>query len=302
MQASSARTIGKEEVGDWLGRLIAQAEVIAPTPAHGRRRDRSAGSPLLSRSSGTPTTRCSRRSRWCCRRRTRSSRSARNGGGFTVEPVYDERPRVLFGVRSCDVKGIDFLNRMHANRPRRHGLPAARRDADLGQRGVHDAVPARLLHLLRRRAVPAPTAFDVQLTDLGDRFLAEVGSEKGARSGRAVGATCSGRPAAERGGAPARARGGGEASVRPRDLPLRLGDAARLDRPGQRRAVGGDRRLVPGVRRLQLRLPDLLLLLGQGPGARRALGALPHLGLVPVPRVHPRGLGPQPARGARGSG
>ncbi len=32
----------------------------------------------------------------------------RNGDGLSLIPEYDERPRILFGIRSCDVKGIRY--------------------------------------------------------------------------------------------------------------------------------------------------------------------------------------------------
>jgi hypothetical protein len=49
-----------------------------------------------------------------------------------------------------------------------------------------------------------------------------------------------------------------------------------------------------------LRLPNVLLLLDQGHEAGRLVGALPHLGLLPVPGFHTGGLRPQPPRATHG--
>ena len=238
MQASSARTIGKERMGEWIGRLIENAEVIAPAAAQAgdvifRR------SPRRTRSSGAATTRCSRRSRSCCRRPTRSSRSAAAATGSRSSRSTTSGRGCSSTCAAATSRGSPSCTRMHAYDLADTALPAARRRADLGQPGVHDAVPARLLHLLRRRAVPGRG-----VRRPAHRPRRPLPRRGGQREGRAVLVEPSAdlfRPAQRRGGgAAARARGGGEARVRRRDLPLRLGDAARLDRPGERRAVGRD--------------------------------------------------------------
>ena len=179
MQASSARTIGKERVGEWVARLIAAAEVVAPTAAH-------AGDVVFRRVSSPAEV------LWNTNNPVTPPKGVvlpqtdalatirRNGGGFTVEPVCDDRPRVLLGVRSCDVKGIEFLTRMHG-----YDLPDQaflRRAAALTSVSLACTTPCPLGFCICCDAGPfLASSFDVQLTDLGDRFLAEVGSEKGAR-------------------------------------------------------------------------------------------------------------------------
>lgn len=179
MQASSARTIGKEKVGEWLERLIATAEVIAPAQAH--------GGDVVFRPVSSPA-----EVHWHGENPLSPPKQVvlpqtdplleirRGGEGFAVTPLVDERPRVLFAARSCDVKGIAFLTRMHAA-----DLPDTaflRRAAALTTVSLACTTPCPLGFCICCDAGPfLADSFDVQLTDLGDRFLAEVGSEKGAR-------------------------------------------------------------------------------------------------------------------------
>jgi sulfhydrogenase subunit beta (sulfur reductase) len=102
----------------------------------------------------------------------------RNGQHHKVEPVYDDARRILFNVRSCDVKGIAFLTRMHEMEPP---------DASYLRRADHLTVISLAC------TTPCPPGFcvctdsgpflrdgyDIQLTDLGENYLVEVGSEKG---------------------------------------------------------------------------------------------------------------------------
>ena len=179
MQASSARTIGKERVGEWIGRLIENAEVVAPTAAQ-------AGD-VIFRTISSPA-----EVQWGGDNPLLPPKQlvlpqtdplvtiGRGADGFAVEAVWDERPRVLFGARSCDVKGIAFLTRMHE-----YDLADTaylRRAAALTSVSVTCITPCPLGFCVCCDAGPfLAESFDVQLTDLGDRFLAEVGSEKGGR-------------------------------------------------------------------------------------------------------------------------
>jgi sulfhydrogenase subunit beta (sulfur reductase) len=102
----------------------------------------------------------------------------RNGQRHEVEPIYDDARRILFNVRSCDVKGIAFLTRMHEMEPA---------DASYLRRAN------RLTLISLACTTPCPPGFcvctdsgpflsggyDLQLTDLGKNYLVEVGSEKG---------------------------------------------------------------------------------------------------------------------------
>jgi ferredoxin len=99
--------------------------------------------------------------------------------GYHPEPVVDDSQQILFNLRSCDASAIAFLARVHAY--------------DL----VDEAVLARIeqtVVITLACARPGPDCFclctdsgpfleryfDLQLTDLGPRLLAEPGSDRGA--------------------------------------------------------------------------------------------------------------------------
>ncbi len=105
------------------------------------------------------------------------------GDGFTLTPEYDDRQRVFFGIRSCDVKGIRYQEQFF------------QRDFPdiyfLTRRGNASMVN------LACASPPLPTCFctccdggpalksgegyDIQLTPLAGRFLVEVDTEAGER-------------------------------------------------------------------------------------------------------------------------
>ncbi len=101
-----------------------------------------------------------------------------NGQRHEVESIYDDAPRTLFNVRSCDVQGIAFLAHMHEAEPA---------DASYLRRAHNLTIISLACN------TPCPPGFcvctdsgpflsggyDLQLTDLGGSFLVEVGSEKG---------------------------------------------------------------------------------------------------------------------------
>ena len=101
-----------------------------------------------------------------------------NGEGYKVEPIHDDTRRFLFNVRSCDAKGISFLTRMYEMEPA---------DASYLRRAYNFTIISLACN------TPCPSGFcvctdsgpflkdsyDVQLTDLGESLLVEVGSDKG---------------------------------------------------------------------------------------------------------------------------
>lgn len=102
----------------------------------------------------------------------------RNGQHYEVKPIHDDRRCFLVNARSCDVKGIAFLTRMHEMEP-----------ADASY--LHAANNLTIISLAC--TTPCPTGFcictdsgpfltdsyDAQVTDLGETYLVEVGSAKG---------------------------------------------------------------------------------------------------------------------------
>ena len=106
-----------------------------------------------------------------------------NGDGPTLTPEYDERRRIFFGVRSCDVKALRYQERFF-----QRDFP----DIYVGTRVRNAAVIS-----LACTAPPLPTCFcaccdggpllrpgegcDIQLIPLEGRYLVEVDSEAGER-------------------------------------------------------------------------------------------------------------------------
>jgi ferredoxin len=104
-------------------------------------------------------------------------------GQIKIEPVYEEPKRALFGIRSCDVAGIDHLDRFYLGREFRDVYYEKHRknlflvnvvctdpDRDIGDECFcvcADTGPAARDH------------FDLQLMDLGEHFLAVAGSDAG---------------------------------------------------------------------------------------------------------------------------
>lgn len=105
---------------------------------------------------------------------------ASSNGRLEVAPVYDETERVLFGVRSCDVSAIRYLDRVFsADLPDIYYLGRRERSAIIS---LACNQPAERCFCICADAGPfLASGFDIQLTDLGDRYLAEVATEKGER-------------------------------------------------------------------------------------------------------------------------
>lgn len=97
---------------------------------------------------------------------------------YEIEPIYDDARRFLFIVRSCDAKGIAFLTRMHEMEPA--DASYLRRAYNLTIITLACHIPCSLGFCVCTDSGPfLNDSYDIQLTDLGESYLAEVGSEKG---------------------------------------------------------------------------------------------------------------------------
>jgi sulfhydrogenase subunit beta (sulfur reductase) len=178
MQQPGTMTINKARVGEWIARLLQQATVIAPTVVHN-------GEATFSQIS-TPGevawkffNPLSPAKQFVLPQTDPIVAINRRTNGFAVEPIYDERPRVLFNVRSCDARGIAFLTKMHAT-----DLP----EDNYLKRISHTIVislscnePCPKGFCICFDAGPfLPRDYDIQLTDLGEYLLAEPGTSSGA--------------------------------------------------------------------------------------------------------------------------
>lgn len=98
--------------------------------------------------------------------------------GYEIEPTYDDTRRFLFNVRSCDAKGIAFLTRMHEMEPA--DASYVRRAHNLTIISLACNIPCSLGFCVCTDSGPfLNSSYDVQLTDLGESYLVEIGSEKG---------------------------------------------------------------------------------------------------------------------------
>lgn len=110
--------------------------------------------------------------------------------GIPVLPVGDGdvtiTPRVIFGIRSCDVAGIAYLERYFSGamfgRPDTADLPFMRRREATTLISVVCARPGPTCMCVCCHGGPAlESGFDWQLSELADGWLVEIGSERGER-------------------------------------------------------------------------------------------------------------------------
>jgi sulfhydrogenase subunit beta (sulfur reductase) len=177
VEGMPARILEKRELDSWVKRLLERGEVIAPVrgPA-GDEVFASVASPgeilwsfenplLPPKSFLLPQVETLARIR-------------KENGHHRVEPAREERPRVLFNVRNCDVAGLAFLEEMH-----RRDLPdeaVLRRAGELTLVSLACTTPCPPGFCVCCDAGPfLKDRFDLQLTDLGDVLWVDVGSEKG---------------------------------------------------------------------------------------------------------------------------
>ena len=96
-----------------------------------------------------------------------------------VEESYNRRPRVLFGIRPCDLSAIRILDTFYLGEPRDPYYESRRARTVLIAIACNQPDPTCFCLGLGTGPF-LKTGFDLQLTDLGDRFLVETGSESGA--------------------------------------------------------------------------------------------------------------------------
>jgi ferredoxin len=170
-------TIQKQEVTKWLEKLLGTGEVIAPVAGQGGdvvfSTVNSPGQVLWSFENPLQPPK-----QFVLPQTDPIVKIQRNGQHHEVEPIYDARPRVLFNVRSCDVKGIAFLTRVHEMEPA--DASYLRRANSLTVISLTCKTPCPLGFCVCSDSGPFLNGgYDIQLTDLGENYLVEVGSEKG---------------------------------------------------------------------------------------------------------------------------
>lgn len=179
MHRPPAYAVPKPSISAWVERLVQVATVIAPTAAHGgdvvydvvERAEQVAWG---YESSLTPLKRflfpqVDPLLRW----------STTSSDGLSVEPVADETERIFLAVRPCDIAGVLFLDRVFGrDREDVYYLSRRQRTALIA---LTCARPGENCFCVCADAGPFLQAgYDLQLTELENDYLVEVGSEKGA--------------------------------------------------------------------------------------------------------------------------
>lgn len=177
MEPIAAKTIKKQKVRKWLAQLMERVQVIAPVAGHG-------GDVIFSNVSSPDDVihefgnTLHPAKQFVLPQTDPLLKIGRTDRSFHLEPLHDSRRRLLFNIRSCDVRGIGFLTRMHSLEP------------------ADDAYLARASNtLLVSLACNTPCAqcfcvctdsgpflregYDLQMVDLGQHLLVEPGSDKG---------------------------------------------------------------------------------------------------------------------------
>jgi len=96
-----------------------------------------------------------------------------------IEEALNKRPRVLFGIRPCDVAAVGILDLFYLGKTKDVFYEARRSRTILIALACNHPDPTCFCLGLGTGPF-SKTGFDLQLTDLGDHFLVEVGSETGA--------------------------------------------------------------------------------------------------------------------------
>ncbi len=99
-------------------------------------------------------------------------------GGYRFEPEKDSRPTVLFGLRSCDISAILYMDVIFMRGPRdAHYVRKRDKTVIIGIGCNH---PWENCFCNGTKTGPfLEFGFDLQLTDLGDRYFVESGRARG---------------------------------------------------------------------------------------------------------------------------
>jgi len=95
-----------------------------------------------------------------------------------LEPLVDVEPQILFGIRSCDVQGIAHWDKFYSGKFLDNYYLERRENTTIISLACNK--PMDTCFCICCDGGPwLETGFDLQLTDFGDKFLVDVGSEKG---------------------------------------------------------------------------------------------------------------------------
>lgn len=95
-----------------------------------------------------------------------------------VDTLNNEKKRVIFGIRSCDVSAIALLDKFYGGLYKDNFYMSRRENTLLISLGCNDPDPTCFCIGLGTGPF-LKTGFDIQMTDLGDRYLVQAGSKEG---------------------------------------------------------------------------------------------------------------------------
>ena len=169
--------IRKQDVNRWLAKLLETREVIAPVagPCGETTFSRIHSPDQVLWAFGNPL---SPPKQFVLPQTDPIVQIRHNGQGTEIAPIHDPTQRILFNVRPCDAKAIAFLTKMHEMEPADASF--LRRAANLTIVSLACSEPCELGFCVCSDSGPFPKiGHDIQLTDLGDKYLAGIDTEKG---------------------------------------------------------------------------------------------------------------------------
>ena len=170
-------TIRKRDVSEWLAKLLETRDVIAPVSGPCGEvvfsKVHSPAQVLWDFENPLPPPK-----QFVLPQTDPIVRIQQNNHRTEVAPIHDDRQRVLFNVRPCDAKGIAFLTHMHEMEPA--DASYLRRAGSLTVISLACNTPCRLGFCVCSDSGPfLNSGHDIQLTDLGGKYLVEIASAKG---------------------------------------------------------------------------------------------------------------------------
>ncbi|MFV9691287.1 MAG: 4Fe-4S dicluster domain-containing protein [Desulfobacteria bacterium] len=102
----------------------------------------------------------------------------RSNGKYRFKEILSNRPRVFFGLRSCDLRGILFLDMVFQENFKDRYYLSRRTNTILINIGCNE--PGKNCFCKSTKSGPfLEQGYDLQFTDLGDRFFVEIGRPRG---------------------------------------------------------------------------------------------------------------------------
>ncbi|MBI5652835.1 MAG: 4Fe-4S dicluster domain-containing protein [Chloroflexi bacterium] len=167
--------ISKEDIASFIARLVTEYEVVAPVARENKFAFAPITDPAQVRLDYT-TTILPPKKAFLPPEETLFA--FKLNGAFTTQPIFDERPRVLLGAHTCDLHAIKLLDAVfetgfadeHYRKRRAHTLIVSLEC--LAPCDEHSFCKSM-------ETLTARDGYDLHLTDVGDAYTVDVGTEQG---------------------------------------------------------------------------------------------------------------------------